>query len=68
MIVIYLYTGRGKNIWLSPEGCAMFTIQLHIPLNSYIGSHLPILQNLVSVAIVSAITSVPGYEVIITII
>ncbi|KAF7989764.1 hypothetical protein HCN44_008438 [Aphidius gifuensis] len=54
--------GRGKNIWLSPIGCAMFTIQIHIPINSYIGCHLPILQNLVSVAIISAVKTLPGYE------
>ncbi|XP_047353177.1 biotin--protein ligase isoform X2 [Vespa velutina] len=54
--------GRNKNVWLSPKGCAMFTIQLHIPKNSYLGVHISILQHLVIVGIVSAVTSVPGYE------
>nr|XP_050853276.1 biotin--protein ligase [Vespula vulgaris] len=54
--------GRNKNVWLSPKGCAMFTIQLHIPRNSYLGAHISILQHLVIVGIVSAVTSVPGYE------
>ncbi|XP_015590962.1 uncharacterized protein LOC107265728 isoform X2 [Cephus cinctus] len=56
--------GRKKNIWLSPEGCAMFTLQLHIPLNSPLGRHLPILQHLVAVSIVSAIKSIPGYKLL----
>ncbi|XP_048504757.1 biotin--protein ligase isoform X2 [Athalia rosae] len=54
--------GRNKNVWLSPKGCAMFTLQLHIPLDSSLGQHLPLLQHLVATAIVSAIKSIPGYE------
>ncbi|KAK2583668.1 hypothetical protein KPH14_009599 [Odynerus spinipes] len=54
--------GRSKNVWLSPKGCAMFTLQLHIPKNSNIGTHVSILQHLVIVGIVSAVTSVPEYE------
>ncbi|XP_011314628.1 biotin--protein ligase [Fopius arisanus] len=54
--------GRNKNIWLSPIGCAMFTMQIHVPLNSYIGRHLSIIQHLVAVALVSAVKSIPGYQ------
>ncbi|XP_076390314.1 holocarboxylase synthetase-like protein isoform X2 [Megachile rotundata] len=54
--------GRGKNIWLSPKGCANFTLQLHVPVNTILGTRISILQHLVSVAIVSAIKSLPGYE------
>ncbi|KAI4485519.1 hypothetical protein M0804_007024 [Polistes exclamans] len=54
--------GRSKNVWLSPKGCAMFTVQLHIPKNSSLGGHISILQHLFIVGIVSAVTSIPGYE------
>lgn len=43
----------------------MFTLQLHIPLNSYLGNHLPILQHIVVVAVIAAVKSIPGYEVFI---
>ena len=57
-------TGRGGNIWLSPEGCAMFSLQLHIPLKSELGRLLPFLQHTVSVALVNSICSQPGLEVL----
>lgn len=55
-------TGRGGNIWLSPEGCAMFSLQLHIPLKSELGRLLPFLQHTVSVALVNSICSQSGLE------
>ncbi|XP_078036590.1 holocarboxylase synthetase-like protein isoform X2 [Augochlora pura] len=54
--------GRSKNQWLSPKGCAAFTLQMHIPTDSILGQRIPLLQHLVCVAIVSAIKSLPGYE------
>lgn len=48
-------TGRAHNSWLSPIGCAAFSLQIHIPLNSPIGESLPLIQHLVIVAVVSAI-------------
>ncbi|XP_015514595.1 biotin--protein ligase isoform X1 [Neodiprion lecontei] len=54
--------GRSKNVWLSPKGCGMFTLQLHIALNSVLGGRLSLIQHLVAAAIVSAIKSIPGYE------
>ncbi|XP_063990919.1 biotin--protein ligase isoform X1 [Diachasmimorpha longicaudata] len=54
--------GRNKNVWLSPIGCAMFTMQIHVPVNSYIGRHLSIIQHLVAAALVSAVKSRPGYQ------
>lgn len=41
----------------------MFTLQVHIPTNSILGQHISILQHVVSVALVSAIRSLPDYEV-----
>ncbi|XP_053994317.1 biotin--protein ligase isoform X3 [Hylaeus volcanicus] len=54
--------GRSKNLWLSPKGCAMYTLQIHIPTNTILGKSISLLQHLVSVATVSAIKSLPGYE------
>ncbi|RZF32709.1 hypothetical protein LSTR_LSTR004137 [Laodelphax striatellus] len=64
-VVAYLQTrgvGRGGNTWLSPEGCAMYSVQLHIPLDSILGQHLPLLQILVTLATVSGICSKEGLE------
>ncbi|XP_068082947.1 biotin--protein ligase [Anabrus simplex] len=57
-------SGRGGNVWLSPEGCAMFSIQLHIPLDSYLGRHVSFLQHIAGLAMVSAVCSLPGYQVL----
>ncbi|XP_014242533.1 biotin--protein ligase isoform X2 [Cimex lectularius] len=51
--------GRSGNTWLSPKGCAMFSIQLHIPLDSNLGKHLSLLQHISSLAIVSSICELP---------
>jgi biotin--protein ligase len=55
--------GRSGNTWLSPEGCAMFSMQLHIPITSYLGQHTPFLQHIVGLAVVSAVCNLPGYQV-----
>ncbi|OAD57207.1 Biotin--protein ligase [Eufriesea mexicana] len=54
--------GRSKNIWLSPIGSALFSLQIHVPTDTILGRRISILQHLVSVAIVSAFKSLPGYE------
>ncbi|XP_052868831.1 biotin--protein ligase [Anopheles cruzii] len=54
--------GRSSNQWLSPPGCAMFSLQLHIPMSSPLGQRLSMVQHLVAVSIVSAILAIPGYE------
>ncbi|KAL6267955.1 hypothetical protein P5V15_001023 [Pogonomyrmex californicus] len=54
--------GRSRNMWLSPVGCAMFTLQVHIPISSYLGSHISLLQHIAAVALVSAVRSIEGYE------
>ncbi|KAL7289279.1 hypothetical protein TKK_0017213 [Trichogramma kaykai] len=54
--------GRGRNLWLSPEGCAMFNLQLHIPRDSVLGDRIPLIQHLVATAIVHAVKSMPDYE------
>ncbi|XP_048037382.1 biotin--protein ligase isoform X1 [Megalobrama amblycephala] len=54
--------GRGGNAWLSPLGCAMFTLHLQVPLNSRLGQRLPFLQHLVALAVVESVRTLPGYE------
>uniref|UniRef100_A0A0A9YRX0 Biotin--protein ligase n=4 Tax=Lygus hesperus TaxID=30085 RepID=A0A0A9YRX0_LYGHE len=54
--------GRSGNTWLSPKGSAMFTIQVHIPLKSYLGQHLSILQFIATLAIVASICELPNLE------
>ncbi len=54
--------GRNQNEWLSPKGCAMFTIQLSIPLNSNIGQKLGFVQHLAALSIIKGINTISGYE------
>lgn len=54
--------GRSGNRWLCPAGCAMFSLQLHVPMQSTLGRSLPLVQHLVMVAIVAAIKRKAGYE------
>ncbi|XP_068212277.1 serine-rich adhesin for platelets-like isoform X1 [Palaemon carinicauda] len=53
--------GRGGNTWLSPLGCAMFTIQLHVTLSSTLGQHLSFIQHLIAIAMADAVREQPGY-------
>ncbi|KAJ4929587.1 hypothetical protein JOQ06_018610 [Pogonophryne albipinna] len=54
--------GRGGNAWLSPPGCAMFTLSLQVELSSRLGQRIPFLQHLVALAVVEAVRSLPGYQ------
>lgn len=55
--------GRGRNAWLSPVGCAMFTVGLQVELSSRLGRRIPFLQHLAALAVVEAVRTLPGYEV-----
>lgn len=55
--------GRGQNAWLSPEGCLMFSLQLHVSLDSVLGKHVSLIQHLIAAAVVKGILDLPGYEV-----
>lgn len=48
-------TGRSSNQWLSPPGCAMFSLQVHFPIDSYLGRHPSILQHVATTALVSSL-------------
>lgn len=54
--------GRGRNAWLSPLGCAMFTLAVQVELNSALGRRIPFLQHLVALAVVEAVRTLPGYQ------
>lgn len=54
--------GRGPNAWLSPVGCALSTLLVFIPLRSQLGQRIPFVQHLMSLAVVEAVRSIPGYE------
>lgn len=56
--------GRGRNAWLSPLGCAMFTVGLQVELSSRLGRRIPFLQHLAALAVVEAVRTLPGYEVL----
>ncbi|KAL7847549.1 hypothetical protein AOLI_G00222670, partial [Acnodon oligacanthus] len=54
--------GRGGNAWLSPLGCAMFTLHLQVDISSRLGQRIPFLQHLAALAMVEAVRTLPGYE------
>ncbi|KAF6725748.1 Biotin--protein ligase [Oryzias melastigma] len=54
--------GRGGNAWLSPLGCAMFTLQVQVELSSKLGQRIPFLQHLAALAVVEAVRTLPGYQ------
>ncbi|XP_035873316.1 biotin--protein ligase isoform X1 [Phyllostomus discolor] len=54
--------GRGRNAWLSPVGCAPCTLLVRVPLRSPLGQRIPFVQHLMSLAVVEAVRSLPGYQ------
>ncbi|XP_075119565.1 biotin--protein ligase isoform X2 [Leptodactylus fuscus] len=54
--------GRGGNVWLSPKGCALMTLLVSIPLSSPLGQRIAFVQHLMSMAVVEAVRTLPGYE------
>ncbi|KAG7483610.1 hypothetical protein MATL_G00040190 [Megalops atlanticus] len=54
--------GRGGNAWLSPLGCAMFTLHVQVPVSSRLGQRIPFLQHLAALAAVEAVRTLSGYE------
>ncbi|WAR09207.1 BPL1-like protein, partial [Mya arenaria] len=54
--------GRGGNAWLSPIGCAMFSLHVRIPQNSNLGQAVSYLQHITSLAVVNSVCNMEGYE------
>ncbi|CAO1422133.1 unnamed protein product [Diamesa hyperborea] len=55
-------SGRSNNMWLSPAGCLMFSLQLHIPLKSALGERVSLIQHLIATAVVTSILKQTGYQ------
>ncbi|CAO1443290.1 unnamed protein product [Diamesa serratosioi] len=55
-------SGRSNNMWLSPSGCLMFSLQLHVPLQSALGERVSLIQHLVATAVVTSILKQSGYQ------
>ncbi|TMW51845.1 hypothetical protein DOY81_003090 [Sarcophaga bullata] len=56
--------GRSSNQWISPLGCAMFSIQLHIAIDTPLGQRLPLIQHIVGAAMVNSLKNHPLYKVL----
>ncbi|XP_040279040.1 biotin--protein ligase [Bufo bufo] len=54
--------GRGGNDWLSPKGGALMTLLVTIPVSSPLGQRIAFVQHLMSLAVVEAVRTLPGYE------
>ncbi|XP_031554361.1 biotin--protein ligase-like [Actinia tenebrosa] len=54
--------GRSGNAWLSPIGCLMFSTVVTVEFGTELGSRLPYLQHIASLALVEALRSVEGYQ------
>ena len=54
--------GRGGNAWLSPVGCAMFTLHLPLSMDTELGRRVSIIQHLVALSIVESVVERSGYE------
>lgn len=54
--------GRGGNQWLSPIGCAMFTLHLRLDRYSKLGQNPSYIQHIIVVAVVQSVRTLPGYE------
>ena len=63
---MYFYVGRGGNAWLSPVGCALYTLHVPVPLDSTLGGAVSYLQHITSLAVVNSVCSLPGYQVSMT--
>ncbi len=54
--------GGGGSKWLSPLGCSMFSVQISLDLESFLGRRPSLIQHLVALATVDAVRSKSGYE------
>ncbi|XP_022192172.2 biotin--protein ligase [Nilaparvata lugens] len=54
--------GRGENVWLSPAGCALFSLQVHVGFASLFAGRLGLLQHCVTLAAVECVLALPGCQ------
>lgn len=55
--------GRSGNQWLSPIGCAMFTLGYQTSLSAKAGQYAAFVQHIVALAVVDSICKLPSFEV-----
>jgi len=55
--------GRGGNAWLSPDGCAMFSVHVRVALSSRLGQRVSFVQHLMALAVVLAVRQKPACHV-----
>ena len=56
--------GRSGNMWLSPEGCLMFSVPLKLTSSSTLNPCISILQHVAATSVVHAVRARRGYEVL----
>ena len=60
-----LPAGWRGNVWLSPKGSMMFSTVLTVQLWSRLFKKMSLLQHIVALSVVSAVRTIPGYEVLV---
>ena len=63
LLPLFLPSGRSGNVWISPKGSMMFSTALKVTPTSHLYRRMPLLQHIVALSVVSAIRTIPGYEV-----
>lgn len=63
LLSLFLPSGRSGNVWISPKGSMMFSTALKVTPTSHLYRRMPLLQHIVALSVVSAIRTIPGYEV-----
>jgi len=42
-------------MWLSPEGCACFAVQINLSMDTHMGRRISLLQNIAALAVILAV-------------
>ncbi|CEF71337.1 Biotin--protein ligase [Strongyloides ratti] len=57
---------NGDNQWISPKGCALFSFDFNVPIDSRIGSKVTFLQHILGLSIIDSIknlTQIPDFPI-----
>ena len=54
---------RGRRVWTSPLGCAMFSFSHRLSASSLMGQRLGFLQHLISLSIVKSVPLIPSLKI-----
>jgi len=61
--MLWYVAGRSGNAWLSPDGCAMFSVHVRVPTSSELGQRVSFVQHLMALAVVLAVRQKSHCEV-----